>query len=82
MSCSTPDLTLDEALADPVIGAVLKADHIDRRHFEMLLRTTARRLDRERGPVAMLPAAHDRFPFTDKLAGRYCRSGAGDMAAW
>ena len=82
MSCSTPDLTLDEALADPVIGAVMKADHVDKRQFETLLRTTARRLDRERSPAAMLPVAHGRFPFADRLAGRHCRSGAGDIAAW
>ena len=82
MSCSTPDLTLDEALADPVIGAVMEADHVDKRHFEMLLRTTARRLHRERGLVALLPVANGRFPFVDKLAGRYCRFGAGDIAAW
>ncbi len=60
MSCIARDLTLDEALADPMIGAVLKADHVDRGGFETLLRTTARRLDSRRGPAsrptASLPA--------------------------
>ncbi len=82
MSCSTPDLTLDEALADPVIGAVLKADHIDRHHFETLLRSTARRLDGERGSVVRPSLARGLLPLASRLAGRHCRSGAGDIAAW
>lgn len=52
MSCIARDLTLDEALADPMIGAVLQADHVDRRGFETLLRATARRLDNRRGPAS------------------------------
>ena len=38
------DLTLDEALNDPMIAAALRADRVDPRQFETLLRTTAHRL--------------------------------------
>ena len=55
MSYTERELTLEEVLADPVIGAAMRADHVDPRRFEILLRTTARRLDRARDPV--LPAA-------------------------
>ena len=67
------DLTLDEALADPMIGAALKADHVDPRQFETLLRSTARRLDARRGSASR-PAAF--------LAARCIRPGAGDRCAW
>ena len=72
MSCNR-DLTLDEALADPVIGAVLKADRVDRRGFETLLRATARRLGHERGPAARPTAG---LP----VRGR-CMAPS-DLAAW
>ena len=73
MSCIARDLTLDEALADPMIGAVLKADHVDRRGFESLLRSTARRLDNGRGP-AVRPTA--------SLAARARTTIPTDLAAW
>ena len=38
------DLTLDEALNDPMIAAALRADRVDPGQFETLLRTTAHRL--------------------------------------
>ena len=71
------DLTLDEALADPMIGAALRADRVDPREFELLLRSTARRLepglDARRGPAARLTAS---------LAARACRPVAGECCAW
>lgn len=67
------DLTLDEVLADPMIGAALKADHVDPRQFETLLRSTARTLDTRRG-AAYRPTAF--------LAARSCRPAAGDVCAW
>ncbi len=73
MSCIARDLTLDEALADPMIGAVLKADHVDRRGFETLLRATARRLDTGRGPAARPTAS---------LAARARSTTPTDLAAW
>lgn len=36
------DLTLESALADPMIDLVRRADGIDRRSFAMLLRSAAR----------------------------------------
>ena len=72
MSCNR-DLTLDEALADPMIGAALRADHVDPRQFETLLRSTARRIDARRGPASR-PTAF--------LAARSRRPIAGDCCAW
>ena len=72
MSCNR-ELTLDEALADPMIGAALRADHVDPRQFETLLRSTARRLDAKRGPASR-PAAF--------LAARSVRSVMGECCAW
>ena len=51
MSYTERDLTLEEVLADPVIGAAMRADRVDPRRFETLLRTTARRLARGRHPA-------------------------------
>ncbi len=74
MTCTGPDLTIDDALADPVIGAAMRADRIDPRGFEDLLRATARHLDRERRPAAPLRAV---------LAGKLCRDAAGrSMLSW
>jgi hypothetical protein len=35
------DLTIDEAIRDPMIRLVMKADHIDPRAFEAMLRSMA-----------------------------------------
>ena len=72
MSCAR-DLTLDEALADPVIGAALRADRVDPRQFEILLRSTARRLGEGRSRAPRAPAF---------LAARCRRPAAGDHCAW
>ena len=42
------DLTIAEVLSDPVIGAAMRAAHVDPQGFETLLRSTARRLDENR----------------------------------
>ncbi len=73
MSCTDRDLTLDEVLADPVIGAAMRADRVDPRRFETLLRTTARRLDRARDPA--LPAAC-------AIASRLRAAAQGACAGW
>ena len=54
MRYSSRDLTIEEALADPVIGAAMRADHVDPRGLEALLRSTARRLDRDRPDGSLL----------------------------
>ncbi len=71
MSCKNRDLTIEEALADPVIGAAMRADHVDPLGLEALLRSMARRLDRDRPPVSLLARA---------CANR--RASAGANAAW
>ena len=67
------DLTLDEALADPMIGAALRADRVDPRQFEILLRTAARRLGDGRDGAPRAAAF---------LAARCRRPAAGDLCAW
>ena len=77
------DLTLDEALADPMIGAALRADGVDPRAFELLLRSTAQRLDSQR-PGARWPDTR-RGPASRpgaSLAARACRPVAGECCAW
>ena len=58
------DLTIDSVLSDPMIRAVMKADRIEARDFEMVLRSAARRLATSQAPS---PA----FRF-----GRACRANA------
>ncbi len=50
-----PGLTLDEALSDPLVRAVMRADGIDPPRFEAFLRRTAGALAQRRvdaGPIA------------------------------
>ena len=68
------DLTLDEVLADPMIGAALRADRVDHRQFETLLRTAARKLGDGRDRAPRAAAAF--------LAARCRRPAAGDLCAW
>lgn len=44
MSCNSRDLTIEGAMADPIIAAAMRADRVDPRGFEHLLRATARGL--------------------------------------
>ncbi len=57
MTCTSLDLTVDEALADPVIGAAMRADHVDPRRLETMLRSTARSLAAAQAPARMPLAA-------------------------
>jgi hypothetical protein len=65
------DLTIDTALADPIIRAAMAADRVNPREFETLLRSTAKRLDadlvrRPLAPTALLARsarAHRGFCF-------------------
>ena len=45
------DLTIDEAVRDPMIRLVMKADGVDPRAFETMLRSLA---DTQRGEVPLL----------------------------
>ena len=60
MACDA-DLTIEGALRDPLIAAVMRADRVDPRALEVLLRGAKRRIDEERLPhVAMAAAARCR----------------------
>jgi hypothetical protein len=52
MGAEHRDLTIETLLADPMIRAANKADHVSLQEFEALLRATARELrDNGRRPV-------------------------------
>ncbi len=76
MSCISRDLTIEEALADPVIGAAMRADRVDPLRFETLLRSTARRLGPDR------PALPGSSLARSVLAAAGCRPSPGVTAAW
>ena len=92
------DLTLDEALNDSMIAAALRADRVDPRQFEALLRSTARRLDAERAPASRASGGSDDGEAGDPdewcfrpgraarpaafLAARACRPAPGDRRTW
>ena len=67
------DLTIACMLADPVIGAAMRADKVDPRQLEDLLRSTARSIDRTRTPKALPLAA---------LAGKAREAIAGSCSRW
>lgn len=48
MGCTRPDFTIDAALADPMIAAVMRADRVDPGRLEALLRSKARSLAESR----------------------------------
>lgn len=56
----SPDMTIEAALFDPMIRAVMRADRIEPQAVERLLRSKARMLDRARGsalaPVVAQPS--------------------------
>ncbi|MCW6509373.1 hypothetical protein [Lichenifustis flavocetrariae] len=45
MSPESRDLTIESVLADPIILAAMKADRVNPRDLETLLRATARRIE-------------------------------------
>ena len=72
MACTSIDLTIDSALADPVIGAAMRADGVDPRRLETLLRTTARKIDSTRPHASRLAA----------VTGRACGNFGGTFCSW
>jgi hypothetical protein len=48
----SPDLTIEAVLADPIIRAVMRADCVEPKAFERLLRSTAKQVDGARPPLA------------------------------
>jgi hypothetical protein len=72
MTCISLDMTIDAVLHDPVIAAAMRADHVDPRGFERLLRMTARRIDGDQGVRTVALA---------RTAEAACRPHAGLAAA-
>ena len=70
MTCN-PDLTTAGALSPPVSAAAMRADKVDPRAFEGLLRAAARRLE-ERRHAATLPRASIRDQGRRALRGPAC----------
>lgn len=73
MTCTSLDLTIDDALADPMIAAAMRADRVDPGRLEALLRTTARDLR----AVKVTP----RLPIA-VLAHRMCGALTGSRPRW
>ena len=57
MGCINLDMTIDGMLSDPMIAAALRADKVDARGFETLLRSAASRLDGTRPARGCSPGA-------------------------
>ena len=53
----SPDMTIESALSDPLIRAVMRADRIEPQAFERLLRSAARTIDRAPRPILPVLAA-------------------------
>lgn len=71
MSCTQTDLTIDTALADPVIAAVMRADRVDPRRFEALLRSKANVLVRSRDATPK-PAGASELRWERSVGGAAC----------
>ena len=57
MTCTSLDLTLQEVMRDAVIGAAMRADHVDPDQLEAMLRGTARELEASRPPSPLAALA-------------------------
>lgn len=55
MTCRS-DLTLSEALSDPIIGSLMKADGVDRNELKQTLTALARQLGVGKGGTPQLRA--------------------------
>lgn len=68
MICNSLDLTLEGALVDPMVAAVMRADRVDPRRFEALLRSAAREIATPAGP---------KQPWFSALAAKACSAVEG-----
>ncbi len=58
------DLTIDTALADPMIRALMRADHVEPKSFERLLRSKAKVVEHSpRARVAAVAGVFAQRPF-------------------
>ncbi len=74
------DLTIDEAVRDPMIRLVMKADGVDPRAFEKMLRSLA---DEQRSEVPLLrsrEAPRDRHGQLSRVASAFGRARAAGEA--
>ena len=74
------DLTIDEAVRDPMIRLVMKADGVDPRAFEKMLRSLA---DEQRGEVPLLrsrKASRDGHGQLSRVASAFGRARAAGEA--
>ena len=55
MTCRS-DLTLSEALSDPIIGSLMQADGVDRHELKQTLTALARQLGLRQGGTSQLRA--------------------------
>jgi hypothetical protein len=78
MTLERNDLTLEDLLADPMILALRRADHVDPKSFESMLRSTALRLKTDR---RALPPAHLCRTALDCVA-KTLKSVSGSTRTW
>ena len=67
------DLTIDEAVRDPMIRLVMKADGVDPRAFEKMLRSLA---DEQRGEVPLLRSRDEPGQRLSRVASAFGRARA------
>ena len=71
------DLTIDEAVRDPMIRLVMKADGVDPRAFEKMLRSLA---DAQRGEVPLLRSRDEPGQRLSRVASAFGRARAAGEA--
>jgi hypothetical protein len=83
MTLERNDLTLEDLLVDPMILALRRADHVDPKSFEIMLRSTALRLETDR---RALPPAHlcrtALGRMTKALSGGTVKPATGSTRTW
>lgn len=82
MSCTQTDLTIDAVLADPVIGALMRADRVDVLRLEACLRSKARTLGQGRGGTAGQRVSQARRTAPAVSATGVSRTGVPAASAW
>jgi hypothetical protein len=81
MPTSRNDPTLDDLLGDPVTHAIMRADRVDPRELEAMLRALALRLARPAGRSDGDARDAERVPFERNAVSRFLRSmGRGRSA--
>lgn len=76
------DLTISEVLSDPMINAVMRADHVTRHDLEILLKSAARKnfdspVSRDWGRSITAPKRDDMMTLASRI-----HAGGCECAAW